>query len=171
MKTRRSLVLVMVGVVLWSLVFVAPALAQGPSVPPLPNILNMMLPDFLLWLVSDAVLGALVALALIQLGIPEVARPIVMAAALGAASWLVRTLLPFVPPEFLTKTVWEIVFILLGMIPAWIGLRLAALQAVAMLRAAQPPARLGSPVDGRPFDPRLDRPMIRLAIAMQLAGL
>ncbi len=116
---------------------VAPAYAQAGTLPAIPNILNMTLTDFLGWIVSDAVLGAVVALLLIRFNVPEVARPILLTAALGAASWLVRTLLPFVPPEILSKTVWEVVFILLGMIPAWLGLRLAALQYVGMMRRAQ----------------------------------
>ncbi len=118
------------------LMLVTPVFADGGTIPAVPNILNMTLSDFLLWIVSDAVLGVVVALLLIQFNVPEVARPILMTAALGAASWLVRTLVPFIPPEFLTKTLWEIVFILLGMVPAWLGLRLAALQHVGMLRAA-----------------------------------
>ncbi len=108
--------------------------AQGAP-PPIPNVFGMTLVDFIWWIVGDSVLGVAVAFLLVQVGVPEQFRAILMTGALGAAAWIVRQFLPFVPEGYLDKTLWELLFLVVGGLVSWlVGVKPAALWILGRLR-------------------------------------
>jgi hypothetical protein len=112
------------------------AFAQvGTPITP-PNLFGMTLAEVLGWLIGDAILGVFVAYLLGQFNVPENLRAPIVAGALAVASALVKSLVPFIPPDLLNARLWDLLMIVIGMIPAWIGLRGGALAHAAQVRAA-----------------------------------
>jgi len=91
------------------------------ATPSLPTIFGMSLSDFLTWVVSSGVIGVVIAAALAKMSfipvkIAEWLVPI-LAATFGAA---VTAAVPFIAPDLLGKTVFEIVLMLVSGIVTWL---------------------------------------------------
>ena len=127
---------IMALLVVLAAVAVPSVFAQGGTPTAPPNLFGMTLAEFLAWLIGEAVLGAFVAYLLGQFNVPDTWRAPIVATALAVASALVKALTPFIPPTLLDTKLWDLLMIIVGMIPGWIGLRAGALTHVAQIRAA-----------------------------------
>jgi hypothetical protein len=126
-------------------VVLAAAAVAGPTVlavkatglPSLPNIFGMTLSDFLTWVVGSGVLGSIALFIVAQLGITnEILSDVVKGVLVAAATALITTLTPHIPPDLASQTIGQLILLLLGSIPAWLGFKFAALHYAASLRAA-----------------------------------
>jgi hypothetical protein len=120
---------VLVGIILSIIVsFVFPARAAGAATIKslsfdLPAFLGMPLEQALLFLVSSAVLGALVLLALKQFGVDDATAAQISAIVVAVVTAALTAGLKFVPPEVLGMSVWQALVAVVGYLSSLAGMR------------------------------------------------
>ena len=130
---------VIVGIVLsimLSYFFPAAALVRAKAGFDLPTFLGMPVGDALTWLVSAAVLGSLVALALGYLKIDPAHVQLVTNIVVSVVGAALTAGLKFVPPDVLNLTVWQALLAVFALLSGLAGARVSGLwQAAALSRS------------------------------------
>lgn len=109
------------------------------ATPDLPTILGMLAGDFLVWLATPAVLGALLALVFAQLPfIPQNvvgALTSILSAAIGAA---ITAAIPHIDPSLLGATIYQVILMGIAGVIAWVTSFLSQTAVVSLYARSVP---------------------------------